>query len=147
MLHRIEAYLRQNLGIRGKFFGAGRKAIGAEQKRENIGVLFPGQAARLIGWHGRLDLFEQVAGGLSVPIALEVRAGERRRGAPSVQIGAMARRALLLIQRFAPVRLSRSVDSVPDRHRLLCLQSYRKQKDVVDCVSHTGTILDSLCSR
>ena len=147
MLHRIEAYLRQNLGIREKLFGAGRKAVGAEQKRKNIGVLFPGQAARLIRWHRRLHLFEQVAGGLSIPVALEVFAGERRRGAPSVQIGAMARRALRLIQRLAPIRLRRGVNSVPHRHRLLCMQNCRKQKDVVDCVSHPGTILVSLCSR
>ena len=90
MLGGLESNVLERRGIRWKLLLAGRKPVGSQQKRENIGVLFAAQSSRLIRWHGGLHLLEQVIRCLSVPIALEVGARERRRGAAAIQRLSMA---------------------------------------------------------
>jgi len=72
----FKANLLEDRSVRGKLLLPNRKSVGCEQKRKNIGILFPAQSSRLIRWHGGLHLLEQVIGTLPVPIALEIGAGK-----------------------------------------------------------------------
>src|ERR1700685_4090626 len=100
-LGRLEPNFLERHGIAGQLLRPRRKRIEPEQKRQNIGVLFPAQFAWLIGGDGRFHLLKQVVHGLSVPVALEVGARERRRLTAASQSFAMARRAMLAIERLA----------------------------------------------
>src|ERR1700685_3852647 len=114
-LGRLEPNFLERHGIAGQLLRPRRKRIEPEQKREYIGVLFPAHFAWLIGGHGRLHLLEQVVHSLSVPIALEVGDRERRRLTAASQSVAMARRAMLAIERLASAGLLLSINAIPNR--------------------------------
>jgi Tol biopolymer transport system component len=81
-----ETDLGQPIGVGPKFRVARWKIVEAENERQNRGVLFPAQTARMVGGHGCLDFLEQVADGFAVPFLDEVRARQRRRGSVPRQV-------------------------------------------------------------
>jgi len=143
-LSRLEANLPQYSSVRGKILLPRRKPVGLQQKRKNIGVLLPAQRSRAIGRHRRLHLLEQIVGGLSVPIGLEVGARKWRHGPIAIQSSAVARRALLGIGHLSAVGLRLGINTVPHRSRRLRENASRHNQNEPDCDSHSAYHLRQL---
>ena len=132
---RFEPNLPQRSAVRGQIVLPGWKSVRRQQKCQDGRVLLSAQSPRLIGGHRGLHFLEQVAGGLSVPITLEIGALERWGGTAAVQIRTVAGRALFLIQRLSLLRLLRAINTIPDGRRLLGM-CRGQEKDKPDCCSH-----------
>src|ERR1700722_10637011 len=122
-LHCIEANRLQAGGVRGKLFLACWKPVRRQNKGDHAGRLFAGQMSSIIAWHALLYVLKEIADGQAVPIFLKPRARQIR-GAltPHLQhIGAMAQRALLVINNFPAACLLLHVHAIPYRYSLLRL--------------------------
>src|SRR5207237_5396582 len=99
---------------------SGRVAPFVQKEREDVALLRACEGTWIVLRHRDADAFEDVAEREPVPVRGEVSARQGRRQFAAGQVGGMAGRAVLGVQRIAALRLVQRVDAVPLRRPGLC---------------------------
>src|SRR5439155_12634707 len=114
-LLRDEFYPFERLHLRRQFGLTRRKIRVLQNECDDVHGLLTTQAARFVGRHADANPLEQIVDREIVPVGVEVVAAERRRLIEPGQIGRVAARALLGVDRLAALRLCLAEHPAPRR--------------------------------